>query len=112
MLHPLNNLEIANYFNYEPRFNGVFLRNKLPRTKDGAHVINLDDKYSKVTHWFSSFINKSIAIYFDSFGIEYIPPEVLNIIKKNQFLTLTTYLEYEIMNLLCLYFIVSLSFNI
>ena len=54
----------------------------MPRTKDGAHVINLDDKYSKVTHWFSSFINKSIAIYFDSFGIEYIPPEVLNIIKN------------------------------
>ena len=23
-LHPLKNIEITNYFNYEPRFNGVF----------------------------------------------------------------------------------------
>ena len=27
-LHPLNNTEITNYFEYEPRFNGVFLKNQ------------------------------------------------------------------------------------
>ena len=26
LLHPLSNIEINNYFNYEPRFNGVFSR--------------------------------------------------------------------------------------
>ena len=30
-LQPLNNIEIINYFNYEPRFNGVFSRNNLTR---------------------------------------------------------------------------------
>ena len=77
-LHTLNNIEITNYFNDEPRFNGIFSRNKLPGIKDGAYVINLDDKKSKGTHWVSLFIDRNVAIYFNSFGIEYIPQEVLN----------------------------------
>ena len=44
-------------------------------------MINLDDKNSKGTHWVSLFIDKNTAIYFDFFGIEYIPQEVLNKIK-------------------------------
>ena len=32
----LHNIEITKYFNYEPRFNGVFSRDDLPRTKDRA----------------------------------------------------------------------------
>ena len=78
----MNNVEITNYFKYEVRINGVFSRNNLPRIKDGAYVINLDDRNSKGTHWFSLFIDKNIAIYFDSFGIEYIPQEVLNQLLK------------------------------
>ena len=35
------------------RFKDVFSRKSLPRTKDGAYVINLDDKNSKGTHWVS-----------------------------------------------------------
>ena len=31
-----------------------------------------------ITHWVSLFINKNLAVYFDSFGIQYIPQEVLN----------------------------------
>ena len=41
----------------------------------------LDDKNSKGTHWASLFTNRTTAVYFDSFGIEYIPQEVLNKIK-------------------------------
>ena len=59
----------------------LFQKNNLPRIKDGAYVINLDDKNSKETHWVSLFIDRNTAIYFDSFGIEYIPQEVLNKIK-------------------------------
>ena len=44
-----------------------FSINNLPRIKDGAYVINLDDKDSKGTPWVSLFINKKD---FDSFGIE------------------------------------------
>ena len=40
-------MEFANYFKCEPRFNGVFSGNNLLRVKDGAYVVNLDDKNSK-----------------------------------------------------------------
>ena len=33
LFHPLTNFEIAEYFKYEPRFNGVFSRNNLPKLK-------------------------------------------------------------------------------
>ena len=79
--HPLNNIEIINYFNYEPIFNRTFSRNNLPRIKDRAYIINLEDKNNKGTHWVSFFINKITAVYFDSFGIEYVSQEVLNKIK-------------------------------
>ena len=58
-----------------------FQEKKLPRIKDGAYVINLDDKKSKGTHWVSLFIDRNTAVYFDSFGIEYISQEALNKIK-------------------------------
>ena len=50
-------------------------RNNLPRIKDGTYVINLDDKKSQGVHWVSFFIDRNTAVYFDSFGIEYIPQE-------------------------------------
>ena len=36
MLHALNNTEITYYFNYEPKFNGVYSKSKLHKIKDGA----------------------------------------------------------------------------
>ena len=58
------------------RFNGAFSKNNLPKIKDGAYVINLGDKNSKATHWVSQFIDRNLAICFDSFGIEYIHLEI------------------------------------
>ena len=46
-LHPLNNIEITNYFKYELRFNSIFSRSDLARIKDWAYVINLDDEIVK-----------------------------------------------------------------
>ena len=109
-LHPLNNIEITNYFRYEPRFDDVFSRKTLPRIKDGAHVINLDLKNSKGTNWVSLFIDRNTAMYFDSFGIEYIPQKVLHKIRDKSITTI--YLENKIINLLCVDFIASLSHNI
>ena len=80
-LHPLSNIEIAKYFNYEPRFNGAFSENNLPRIKDGVYVINFKDNKIIGTHWVLLFIDRNKAVYFHSFGIKYIPPEVLNKIK-------------------------------
>ena len=44
-------------------------------------MLNLDGKQSKGTHWVSLVIDRNTAGYFDSFGIEYILPEVLSKIK-------------------------------
>ena len=41
--HPLTNFEIQKYYQNEPRFNGVYSRDNLPkRIKDGVSVRNLD----------------------------------------------------------------------
>ena len=40
--HPLRNFEIQNYYQNEPKFNGVYSRNNLPKIKDWAYIINLD----------------------------------------------------------------------
>ena len=45
------------------------------------YVINLDDKKSKETRWVFLLIDRNTAVYFDSFGIEYISQEVLNKIR-------------------------------
>ena len=34
--HPLTNFEIRKYYQNQPKFNGVFSRNNLPKVKDGA----------------------------------------------------------------------------
>ena len=60
----------------------AFFQESLPRIKDEAHIINLNDKNSKGTHWVSLFIGRKVAIYFDSFRVEYIPQEVLNKIEE------------------------------
>ena len=59
---PLKNIEITKYFNYEPRFNGIFSKNNLPRIKDGVYAINLNDKKHKGSHWVSLFIDKNTAV--------------------------------------------------
>ena len=64
-------------------------------------------KKSNGTHWVAFFIDRNTAVYFDFFGIEYIPPEVETKSQTNQLLTI--YLEYWLMNLLCVDFIVWLS---
>ena len=81
MLHPLNNIEIINYFKYESRFNGGFSRNNLPIIKHGAYVINLDERNSKGTHWVSLLIDRNTDLYFYSFWFEYIPQEILKKIR-------------------------------
>ena len=50
--HPLTNFEIQRYYQNEPRFNGVFSRNNLPKKiKDGAYVIYPDEYADLGTHW-------------------------------------------------------------
>ena len=75
--HTLSNFEIQKYYQNEPKFNGVYSRNNSSKIKDGACVINLDKYKSIETHWIAFYVNgNSNAIYFDRFGVEYIPKEI------------------------------------
>ena len=75
--HPLTNLEIQKNYENEPRFNGVFSRDNLPKKiKDWAYVINLDEHTDTGTHWIALFCNRNEIVYFDSFGVEHIFEEI------------------------------------
>ena len=65
--HSLTNFEIQNYYQNEPRFNGVYSRDNLPRIRDGAYVINLDEYSDIGTHWISLYVQNNDVTYFDSF---------------------------------------------
>ena len=83
--HPLTNIEINEYYANEPRFNGVYSGNNLPKIiKKGAHVINLDEYENTGTHWVALFVKTNEAIYFDSFGIEHIPKEINKFIRSKE----------------------------
>ena len=82
--HPLTNIEISEHYKNEPRFNGVYSRNNLPnKIKKGAYVINLDEYENTGTHGVSVFVKPKYTVYFDSFGIEYIPKEINKFIGNN-----------------------------
>ena len=91
--HPLTNFEIQKYYKNEPRFNGAYSRDNLPKIKDGAYVINLDEYSDIGTHWVALHVNNNDVTYFDSFGVEHIPKEVKAFI-NNKTLKLT-FLEYK-----------------
>ena len=75
--HPLTNIEVNEYYINEPRFNGVYSRNNLPKKiKKGVYIINLDEYENTGTHWIALFVKTNEVIYFDSFGIEHIPKEI------------------------------------
>ena len=57
--HPLTNFETLKYYKNQPRFNGVFSKNNLPKKiKDGAYIINLDEYADVGTHWIVLFCKK------------------------------------------------------
>ena len=47
LLHPFSAIETTNCFNNDPRFNGIFSRNNLPRIKKRIYFINIDNEKVK-----------------------------------------------------------------
>ena len=78
--HLLTNFEIQNYYQNKPRFNGVYSRDNLPKIKDEAYVINLDQYFNIGTHWIALYVLNNSVTYFDSFRVEHIPKEIKKII--------------------------------
>ena len=53
----LTNFEIQKYYLSESKFDSAYSRNNLPKIKDGAYVINLDEFKSIGTHWIALYVN-------------------------------------------------------
>ena len=90
--YPLTYFEMQRYYQNrvqlsskkEPKFNGVYSRNNLPKTKNGADVINLDEFKSVGTHWIALHVyNNNNVTYFESFGVDHIPTAIKKVIGKN-----------------------------
>ena len=72
----LPHFEIQKYYQNEPKFHDVYSRNNLPKIKDWAYVINIDEYELIRTHWIPLYVNANNIIYFDSCGVENIPKEI------------------------------------
>ena len=78
--HPLTNTKYKNTKNTKilskrTRINGVYSRHNLPKIRDGAYVINLDEYSDIDTHWIALHVLNNDVTYFASFGVEHIPTE-------------------------------------
>ena len=69
--HPLAKFEIQKYYQNEPKFNGVCSKNNLPKMKDGAYVINLEEFKSIGTHWIIMYVNGSNIIFWQLWSSTY-----------------------------------------
>ena len=75
------------YYQNEPKFNGVYSRNSLPKIKEEAYVINLDEFKSIGTHWIALYVNRINTTYFDTFGVEHILKEIKKSIGNKNIIT-------------------------
>ena len=81
--HPLTNFEIQEYYQNEPRFNGVFSRDNLPNNiKNGTYVINLNEYHDIGTHWVALYVNNKTIII-----IKHIPREIMKFITRKKIIT-------------------------
>ena len=82
--HLLTNFQIQKYYENEPRFNGVYFGDNLPKIKDGAYVTYLDECSDIGTHWVALYVSKASpkdvknnnVTHFDFCGVEHIPKEI------------------------------------
>ena len=92
--HPLTNFEIQKHYQNGPKFNRVYSRDNLPKTrfhekiKNGAYVISLDEYSDIGTHWIALYVLNNNVTYLDSFGVEHIPKIIRKFIDKSIVVTI------------------------
>ena len=69
------------------RFNGVYSRDNLPRIRNEAYVINIDEYSDIGTHWIAMYVQNNEVPYFDSFGVEHIPEKIKTFISNKNIKT-------------------------
>ena len=99
--HPLTNFEIQKNHQNEPRFNGVYSKDNLQKTKDGADIINLDEYSDIRTHWVTLCVqNIDVTLFLSELNIFQKRLEHLSVIKtQKQFFRIQTY-----NSIMCRYF--------
>ena len=85
--HPLTNFEIQKYYQDKPRFNGLYSRDNLPKIKDEAYVINLDEYSDIGTHSVTLYLDNNDVTYFKSFGVEHILKDIRRFINNKNIQT-------------------------
>ena len=105
--HPLTNFEIQKYYKNESRFNGVYSRDNLRnKIKDGAYIINLDEYSDIGTQWIALYVKNNDITYFDRFGVEHIPKEIIKFIgRKNIIANIFRIQAYD--SIMCGYFCIA-----
>ena len=112
--HPFTNFEIQKDYQNEPRFNRVYSRDNLPKIKNGACVINLDEFSDIGTHWVALYlggaslknVNNNDVTYFDSFGVEHIPKEIKASIDRSLSIAANIFRIQAYDSIMCGYFCV------
>ena len=65
-------------------------------------MINLDEHESIGTHWIALYVNAKNETYFDSFGVEHIPKEIIKFIgNKNISIAICRVQAYD--SIMCRY---------
>ena len=99
------------YHENESRFNGAYSRDNLPnKIKDGAYVINLDEYSDIGTHWVALYVKNNVVTYFDSFGVEHIPKEIIKFINrpsKNENIKTNIFRIQAYDSVMCVYFCIA-----
>ena len=101
---PLTNFEIQKYHQNEPRFNGVYSRDNLPKIKDGAYIINLDEYSDIETHWVALYVHNNDVTYFYSFRVEHNPKEMKTFIGRSLSITTNIFKIQRYNSIMCGYF--------
>ena len=76
--------------------------------KNGAYVINLDEYHNIGTHWVALYANHKTVTYFDSFGVEHIPKEIMKFI-DNKSIIKNIFRIQAYNSIMCGYFVLDLS---
>ena len=73
----------------------------------GAYVINLDEYSNIGTHWIALYALNNNVTYFDNFGVEHIPKEILKCIRNKNIKTNNCRIQVHD-SVMCGYFVLDL----
>lgn len=98
--HSLSNIQIDNYYRFQPLYCGTFSRTNLPKTiEKKGYIVNLDSAENSGTHWLSiSNIDPNVCYYFDSYGIVEIPIEIKKFMKTSNKPIICNHIDLQAIN--------------